>query len=674
MTGLGMVRLAALFAWCLMAAAARADTQPALAAFTLVNDGGGESAATILSFGQVFRPGVIRPGKPIAILLDGTAAPAQMNAKALWPDGSVRHAVISLQAPAMRRGTRLAGTIVANGEALAAPLKPAPAPDLHVLLTFDGASGGGHADIALTRLAQEQDGKTWLDGPLVREKRYVAAPVNGIQVVFDVRWSAIGTPRVDTIFHNDRSDDADIDLRTYDVDMTWAGQSVYQVRNLAHYAHSVWHKQAGGDRVVPRILPDVALLKAVGAIPNYAEIEPDSREMAKYRATTLDEGAPPLDPSGLTTYMPTTGGRADIGPLPTWSVFYLLDPSRENEKAVMATGDAAGSVPWHVRDDASGGPIRIDMHPDVWLDGRGHAVPGAMARKYYVSHSKWTPDDAHQPSLSYLPYLLTGSQFYRDELAMQAGYVLLAVDPFYRGGADGIVLGSQVRAVAWDLRTLANAAFILPAGDPLQAYFAGRLRANLNAILTRYVHGHELDGAGALSGYVPGPYAVDGAIPPWQQDYLVMVLGWIDAMGFGEARPILHWMSNFTAGRFTSAAQGYDPIYGTPYFLYVREPQTGAFISSWAGAFQRTFDPAHHPVTQLDYPDWGGGYAALARGALATLMTHDPSPRVASAYDFVRDHTGAMTGNYAKDPTFAIVPAASPSGGYVVAGGDAKAP
>jgi hypothetical protein len=416
------------------------------------------------------------------------------------------------------------------------------------------------------------------------------------------------------------------------------------------------------------MVPDLALLKATGAVPRYADIEPDPREMAKYRATTLDDGAPPLDPSGLTTYMPTTGGRADIGPLPTWAVFYLLDPSRENEKSVMATGDAAGSVPWHVRDDATGGPIRIDAHPDVWLDGRGHAVPGAMARKYYVSHTKWTPDDAHQPSLSYLPYLLTGSQFYRDELAMQAGYVLLGVDPVYRGGAAGIMLGSQVRAVAWDLRTLANAAFLLPASDPLQAYFEGRLRANLNAILERYARGHELDGAGELKGYVPGPYAVEGALPPWQEDYLVIVLGWIDAMGVPEAKPVLHWMSNFTAGRFTNGARGYDPIYGTPYFLYVREPATGALFGTWSAAFQRTFDPQHHPVTSLDHPDWGGGYAALARGALASLMTADPSPQVAAAYAFVRDHTSAMNANYSKEPTFAIAPASPATGAMVVAG------
>jgi len=150
---------------------------------------------------------------------------------------------------------------------------------------------------------------------------------------------------------------------------------------------------------------------------------------------------------------------------------------------------------------------------------------------------------------------------------------------------------------------------------------------------------------------------------------LVLMLGWIDSMGFRQAKPVLHWMTNFTAGRFTSGTRGYDPIYGTRYFLYVREPGDGPWINTGAGAFRHTFDP-NKPVTKLDYPDWGGGYAALARGALATLLNSDPSPQVAAAYDFVREHTSEMTDNYSRDPTFAIAPLARArqAAGNVLAG------
>jgi hypothetical protein len=631
--------------------------------FTIVNDGAGSPDGRIISFGQMFPKGAVRPGAALAVTLDGGGALSQLNAKALYPDGSVRHGILTLQLPAMSAHSRLKGGISGAGAAAAPPaMGPRPPPALDVILTFDPGT-----DRATTLRAHLPDivgasaarlPPPWLAGPLAREQRYYGPTRNGIQLVFDVWTPRTGAPRVDVIFRNDSADNADIDSRTYNVAIALDGKQVYRADAVWHYAHAVWHKLIRADGAPPRMVPDIALLKSTGAVPNYAEVRPDRNEMEKFQPRGLDAGSAPLDSAGLTMYMPTTGGRADIGPLPIWAVFYLLDPSAENQETLTATADAAGSVPWHVRDPQTDGPISIDAHPNVWLDGRGQAVPGVMARKYYVSGTKWTPDDAHQPSLTYLPYLLSGSQFYRDELAMQAGYVLLAMDPAYRGGAAGSVLGSQIRAIAWDLRTLANAAFILPAGDPFSRYFADKLEGNLREIARRYVTGGEMDGAGELEGYIPGPYAVDGATPPWQDDYIVIVLGWIDRMGFSSARPVLQWMANFIAGRFTNADHGYDPIYGTPYFLYVREPGTDQLIASWAAAFRRTFDPRQHPVTGLDYPDWGGGYAALARAALASLIGPTASSQVRQAYRFVLDNTSGMDANYSKDPVFAIVPPA----------------
>jgi hypothetical protein len=582
-----------------------------------------------------------------------------MNAKALYDDGSVRHGIMSVALPAMRGGSELAGAIVGAAGPSAPAMAPPVLPDLTVTLTFDPQTG--HAKIFRFSLADigsmpaARAPAPWLEGPLVREQRYYGPAMNGIQLVFDVWSPATGTPHVDVIFHNDSADNPDIDTRTYDVTIALAGTQVYQARSVWHYAHAVWHKVVGAANPPPRIVPDIQLMKDTGAIPNYARISPDPGEMAKFRPQRLDDGAPPLDSAGLTMYMGTTGGRADIGPLPAWAVFYLLDPSRQNANTLFATADAAGAVPWHVRDPKTNGPIDIDTYPNVWLDGRGQAVAGILARKYYVSDTKWVPDDAHQPSLTYLPYLLTGSQYYRDELAMQAGYVLLAIDPAYRKGSAGLTLASQTRAIAWDLRTLANAAFILPAGAQSR-YFRSKLQENLREIVRRYIDGHELDGAGEIKGYIPGPYAVDGATPPWQDDYILIVLGWIDRMGIADAKPVIEWMTNFAAGLFTNAARGYDPIYGTPYFLYVREPETGQLIGTWAAAFKRTFTK---PVTALNYPDWGGGYAALARAALASIISATGSSRARDAYRFVLDKTPGMDANYPKYPVFAIVPVQS---------------
>ena len=61
-------------------------------------------------------------------------------------------------------------------------------------------------------------------------------------------------------------------------------------------------------------------------------------------------------------------------------------------------------------------------------------------------------------------------------------------------------------------------------------------------------------------------------------------------------------------------------------------------------------------MTALDYPEWGGGYSALARGALASILTVTHSPEAAQAYGYVLAHTPNLADNYPKDPVFAIMP------------------
>ena len=632
-----------------------------LATFQLVNDNRTSLPPRVVTFGQLFPAGALHPRDGLAVTLSGAPARAQMDAKALYPDGSVRHAVVSVEAPEMSVHATLKGVIkrAAGAPAAAAPDIAVQPPALQVAVTFAAGSRKGQTvalDLpTLAHTPAARPATPWLKGPLVTEARYASPLMGGLQVVFDVRTPAVGPQRVDVIFHNDSAQYGDIGTELYDASISLDARPVFHAAGLKHYDWATWHREIYTDGALPvRVVPDTRRLIALGGAPNYAQIRPDPATMAKLHANAVASPGP-LGYGGVTAYMETTGGRADIGPLPTWAVFYLLDPSRENQETLFAAADAAGSVPWHVRDMRTDGPLRVDQNPNLWLDGRGEADPPVMARKFYWWDTSWAPDDAHQPSLSYLPYLLTGSQYWRDELAMQAGYVLMSIDPRYRENDKGLLLGSQVRGLAWDLRTLATAAYILPPG-PYQAYFQGRLEANLQEIIRRYVNGRDMEGAGELRGYIPGPYQVETAIPPWQQDYVAIVLGWINSMGFQDARPILAWMSNFTAGRFTSAARGYDPIYGTPYYLNVIDGSSGQLIGAWSQAFKMTFDPKTKPVTALDYPDWGGGYAALARASLASIINATGSAQAKTAYAFVKGHTSGMDSNYPQEPTFAIAP------------------
>ena len=78
--------------------------------------------------------------------------------------------------------------------------------------------------------------------------------------------------------------------------------------------------------------------------------------------------------------------------------------------------------------------MSLDQRPTVWFDVRAqgagvdyiHGTPLPM-REYQSTvpgpgQSPLIPDNAHQPSLAYVPYLLTGDRFYAEEMAFWANY------------------------------------------------------------------------------------------------------------------------------------------------------------------------------------------------------------------------------------------------------------
>ena len=189
-----------------------------IAAFTIVSDDSSLPAGQIVSFGQMFRKATVHPSQALSVALDGANVPWQLNAKALYPDGSVRHGILTVQLPAMRHGTRLKGSIsAATGEAPPA-MPPQPLPALDVTLTFN--PGTDHTktlraylpDVANAPAAHKP--APWLIGPLAREQRYYGPAMNGIQLVFDVWTPATGAPRVDVIFHNDSAENGEVDTQT----------------------------------------------------------------------------------------------------------------------------------------------------------------------------------------------------------------------------------------------------------------------------------------------------------------------------------------------------------------------------------------------------------------------------------------------------------------------------
>ncbi len=121
-------------------------------------------------------------------------------------------------------------------------------------------------------------------------------------------------------------------------------------------------------------------------------------------------------------YMPETGGRWDIAPLPHWQALYLLTMDARAYEVTLATADLGASFASHYRNPKSRQPVTLDAYPKFSthsnLVGKG---PDQLPLPDTGGYSDpLAPDAAHEPALDFLPYLITGDRFYLEELQFWA--------------------------------------------------------------------------------------------------------------------------------------------------------------------------------------------------------------------------------------------------------------
>jgi hypothetical protein len=233
-----------------------------------------------------------------------------------------------------------------------------------------------------------------------------------------------------------------------------------------------------------------------------------------------------------TQYIPSTGGRGDIGLIPRWYVTYLFamgDPAQFSvaarkeffDKLVVGNADAAQTIPFHyleydnsaLRDSPSDGqryymdagrtgaafgrvastyarPEWLTGEREPW-DGTDKIVPVCTAgpcsgnRAPDTNYTKgWVIDAAHMPSPFAVPYMLTGRRSYMMGQLGLASYMAAhqSYSCYYYYSRCGdwalqYTWGNQ-RSSAWVLREVGMAALISPPGSPERAYFGRILEKN----------------------------------------------------------------------------------------------------------------------------------------------------------------------------------------------------
>jgi putative Ig domain-containing protein len=503
-----------------------------------------------VTFGQVVPKGFAVDGLKVGSLS------TQTDVKTRWDDGSIRFAVVTVKADS-------AGDFaVSAGPASGAPFVPA-IPTAAVTLTIAGVP-------YVAALPADPSGDVWLSGPNVYEGRAVVAPVSTggahpfLRVNFDTRSYRDGKSRVDISVEN-VLDQTGATTITYDVAVNIGGTNVWTKAAVQHYYLTRWRRVFEvGPSPFGSITPDIVPLNQARALPPYLPLVADVVDSLLTPQGTPRPTFDILKQGALNNPMWDHAGRPELAPYPDWTARYLVHRNPAQREYVLANGDLSGSWPFHIREPEGSatrgvGPdrfISLDQRPTVWLDDRANTDPivkpedrvkgGPMQMHEYgdgvpaAGQSPLGPDMAHQPSLAYVPYLLTGDRYYGEEMGFIANYDLIHT---YDGdgvrsdtcatcpkiGRNGVLENNEVRGYGWALRNLVDAAAYAPNADT-RTYFAQKVRNNLSW-LDDYANGQDPI-KNPLRILWTGFRPEFGFVSLWEQTYLAFAIDRANAQGF----------------------------------------------------------------------------------------------------------------------------------------------
>jgi hypothetical protein len=545
------------------------------------------------TFGIALPQGAAKTGIQVGSL------PTQTDTKVRWPDGSIRFAIVTTNAPAA--GTYPLVEATASSGTFAARL-----PQASVTLTIGGRPYT--AAVVSTPFSE-----SWLGGPLVSERRTVVAPGMHpfLRVIFDVRTYADGAARVDVAVEN-CLDVPGADQVTYDVAITVGNQRVFGQAGVVHKYLARWRRVfATGGLAEADVTPDLSTFVAARALPQYLPtVAAPPRTLTGPGISGTGFGV--LGFGDLTLPMNAHAGRAEIAPYPDWTAQYLVHRQRAQRDYMLRHGELAGSWGIHVRNqDGSFPSIDEAGKAYYWLDPRwkdpGNMSSGFTGPRGNLERRAAPGDIAHQPSLAYVPYLITGDRFLADEMAFWANFCVIGsfASDDNRKGAQGLLIGNEVRGIGWGLRNMGDAAAYLPDDHPFKSVLAAKVWNNL-ANLDQY---GATFGSGPVQTLFPGRRPEDGEgaygafmwVSLWEQTYLawaidhVMQHGPVGTVNFSSAgASIRNRIARLQLNLFTNPQWPKDPDRQAPYLLAAARwsggsPRKPVFLESFSEVAAATF-------------------------------------------------------------------------------------
>ncbi|MFN7930345.1 MAG: BACON domain-containing protein [Blastocatellia bacterium] len=470
-----------------------------------------------IQIGRPFVPGEV-PNFPQAVV-DGTPVPTQADVKGRWPDGSVKHAILSFYLP----------TLAANSTVTVAFVNQTAGNNAGFLdktgmlsnaFDFDAAmqltNGTTTVSASARSMLSNDKFSYWLQGSVMTSVVLADhSAARSADIGFDANksfrpifhatfWPGINKVRVRYIGENANTEAIQDQLYSLALKLgNTSPQTVYVKSSVNHLAASRWTKEfwLGGAPSAIEIKHNLAYLARTKVMSNYdtsrtvSEAALDEAYNDPYTGwsnVTKDL----YDPGNMMKYMASTGGRDEIGPYPLWTVRWLYTGDKRVADQAVGNAQLSAAYPIHFREgnstkvfdnngtSALGRPLSIKARPTVFLNSGNFYIDfqytdpvDKIVPVGQTTFDDWVPDGAHQPDFHSPLYALTGDYFYLEEMyfwaSWGAAYTSFGTDVHWGRGptSDTGGITGEVRGDAWLFRNRVRTAFLAPDGSPEKNYF-----------------------------------------------------------------------------------------------------------------------------------------------------------------------------------------------------------
>jgi chitodextrinase len=505
-----------------------------------ITNTGAATANYPVQIGRPFAQGEIGSGKSPQASINGTAVPTQVDAKTRWPDGSLRHAVISFVIPnfgagqtvnvAFAPGAAVGNTALTSAQMLAANFNF----NAHIALTKSGVTHGANETYSARTMLTNGDYTVWASGPIAttillgnhaQGKTCGGNAASAYDFGFDsycafrplfqaTFWAA--TNQVFVRYIGEIANTEQLESVSVDSMALMAGNTnratVYSRSNaLNMHAASRWTKTAwiGGTPPVAGYNHNLAYLAAAKAMPNYDTTKTISSAVISGNYAGWVAAAKDLYDKGKWDIpMKGGGGHPHVGPFPAWVVEWMYTGDYRSQERAIGQADLISSLEIHHREGKAGKkldragstsgvgyPLSISTRPTLFVASGYNNSAIAAADKITpvgaLTNGGWGFDPAHQAEPFAPVYLVTGDFFYLEEDWFLASYnaAYAGVDRSTwrsRGptGAEGGIpdKASQIfetRGQGWAFRNRVEAAALTPDASPMKTYLNTLVADNL---------------------------------------------------------------------------------------------------------------------------------------------------------------------------------------------------